>query len=150
MIYCKKKDLFKYFGLWPELDQAIRAVEQCDLTALPMGRNELGGEIFGNRFDYETEPEDTVLFETHIKYADIHLLVSGEEYFVTADLAGQEVLEEKPDSDFIGSKGMWEARVKMTPEDACIVLPGEAHKAKCMIDSPKKVEKFVVKVPFKA
>ena len=150
MIYCKKKDLSKYLGLSSELDQAIRAVLACDLSALSMGRNELGGEIYGNRFDYETQPEETVLFETHVQYTDIHLLVSGEEYFVTADLASQEVVEKDLEKDFIGSNGQWEARVRMTPEDACIVLPGEAHKAKCMIDSPAKVEKFVVKVPFRA
>ena len=150
MIFCKKKDLVQYLGMSAEMDQAIRAIGECDLAKLAMGRNELGGEVFGNRFDYETQPEANMLYETHVTYADIHLLLSGEEFFVSADLAQHEKVEEKPDKDYIGSQGPWEACVKLTPEDVCIVLPGEAHKAKCMIGQPVKVEKFVVKVPFKA
>lgn len=149
MIYCKKKDLPQYLGLSAEMDHAIRAIGECDLSKLSMGRNELGGEVFGNRFDYETQPEENMLYETHTAYVDIHLLLSGEEYFVSADLASHEKMEEKPEKDYIGSRGPWEACVKLTPEDAIIVLPGEAHKAKCMIDQPVKVEKFVVKVPFR-
>ena len=96
MIYCKKKDLPQYLGLSAEMDHAIRAIGECDLSKLSMGRNELGGEVFGNRFDYETQPEANMLYETHTAYVDIHLLLSGEEFFVSADLASHEKMEEKP------------------------------------------------------
>lgn len=147
MIYCRKKDLSKYIGMNEALDEAIRAILDCDLHSLSMGRNELTARIFGNRFDYVTQPEADMLYETHVTNVDIHLLLSGEEFIVCADQSAVTVVEEKLDKDYIGSRGQWESCVKMTPEDVLIVFPGEAHKAKCMIDSAVQVEKFVVKVP---
>ena len=147
MIFCKRKDLSRYLGMSETLDEAIRAMESCDLRSLSMGRNELTGRIFGNRFDYETLSEEDMLFETHAVNIDIHFLLSGEERILCADLSVQTVVEEKPDKDYTGSRGPWESCAKMTADDVLIVFPGEAHKARCLIDEARKVEKFVLKVP---
>ena len=37
MIYDKRAELARYFGLSPNLDAAIRFLQTTDLTALPMG-----------------------------------------------------------------------------------------------------------------
>ena len=147
MIYCKKKDLSRYMGISTKLDDAIRTIVDCDLRSLSMGRNELTADVFGNRFDYVTQPEADMLYETHRDNIDIHLLLSGEEYILCADQSKMTIVEEKPDKDYIGSRGEWESCVKMTAEDVLIVFPGEAHKVKCMVEKEQKVEKFVVKVP---
>ena len=147
MIYCKKKELSKYMGLSARLDGAIRAIMECDLRSLSMGRNELTADVFGNRFDYVTQPEEKMLYETHVINIDIHLILSGEELILCADQAAMTVVEEKPDKDYIGSRGPWDSCMKMTSDDVLIVFPGEAHKAKCMVDQEQTIEKFVVKVP---
>lgn len=147
MIYCKMKDLSRYMGLSDRLDNAIRAIAACNLSTLSMGRNELAQDVFGNRFDYVTRQEADLLYETHRDNIDIHLLLSGEEYILCADQSKMTIVEEKPDKDYIGSRGEWESCVKMTAEDVLIVFPGEAHKVKCMVEKEQKVEKFVVKVP---
>ena len=147
MIYCKMKDLSQYMGLSEKLDHAIRAITACDLSTLSMGRNELTQDVFGNRFDYVTQQEADLLYETHRENIDIHLLLSGEKFILCADQSKMTVVEEKPDKDYIGSHGEWESRVKMTAADVLIVFPGEAHKVKCMVEKEQKVEKFVVKVP---
>ena len=147
MIYCKKKDLSRYMGISAKLDDAIRAIVDCDLRSLSMGRNELTADVFGNRFDYVTQPEADMLYETHIRNIDIHLLLSGEEIIVCADQSRLTKVEEKTDRDYIGSEGPWESCVHMTGEAVLIVFPGEAHKAKCRVDKEQTVEKFVVKVP---
>lgn len=43
MIYDKRAELARYFGLSPNLDAAIRFLQTTDLTALPMGRTEIPG-----------------------------------------------------------------------------------------------------------
>ena len=49
MIYDKRAELARYFGLSPNLDAAIRFLQTTDLTALPMGRTEIpGGDIYYN------------------------------------------------------------------------------------------------------
>ena len=51
MIYDKRAELARYFGLSPNLDAAIRFLQTTDLTALPMGRTEIpGGDIYYNHF----------------------------------------------------------------------------------------------------
>lgn len=147
MIYCKKKDLIRFLGLSSQMDAAICAIQNCDLSALHQGRNELSDGIYGNRFDYVTQMETCMLYENHVHYADIHLLLSGCECIMIADHSVLTRVEERPDEDYIGLKGIWESCVKMTNEDVLIVLPGEAHKPKCILKCPQKVEKFVVKVP---
>ena len=55
MIYDKRAELARYFGLSPSLDAAIRFLQTNDLTALPMGRTEIpGGDIYYNHFTYTT------------------------------------------------------------------------------------------------
>ncbi len=55
MIYDKRAELARYFGLSPNLDAAIRFLQTTDLTALPMGRTEIpGGDIYYNHFTYTT------------------------------------------------------------------------------------------------
>ena len=51
MIYDKRAELARYFGLSPNLDAAIRFLQTTDLSALPMGRTEIpGGDICYNHF----------------------------------------------------------------------------------------------------
>lgn len=46
MIYDKRAELARYFGLSPNLDAAIRFLQTTDLTALPMGRTEIPAETY--------------------------------------------------------------------------------------------------------
>lgn len=80
MIYTDFSDLFRYFGISENLDTALSFLQKCDLKTLVHGRNEVDGEkVYINRFDYETLPFAETFFEAHEEYADIHLLLSGEE-----------------------------------------------------------------------
>ena len=148
MIYCKKDELTRYMGLSETLDQAILFVLNLDRQSLQMGRNEISGDdaVYANRFDYETQAAEKLLFETHIQYVDAHVLLSGQEMiYVAANTALQE-RECREAEDYIGSDGEWQSACKMTPDDVLIVFPGEAHKVKCALQAPCKVEKLVVKI----
>ena len=79
MIYDKRAELARYFGLSPNLDAAIRFLQTTDLTALPMGRTEIpGGDIYYNHFTYTTALiSQASLFEAHERYLDLHIVLSG-------------------------------------------------------------------------
>lgn len=147
MIYCDQAKLADYLGLCEELDIAIRHILTMDGSKLAMGRNDVDGErVFINRFDYQTAPEETLLYESHIRYADIHLLLSGEEYILVAEEAGLNETERDETADYVGLDGGSEARVDMKPGKVLIVFPHEAHKVKCRKNQSSHVQKIVVKV----
>ena len=102
MIYAEISDLSKYLGIHKNLDTAIRFLQKCDLKDLVPGRNEVDGDnVFINRFGYETMPEEKAFFEAHEDYADIHLLVSGEEKIGVSDPRGLQEFDRNPADDFI-------------------------------------------------
>ena len=147
MIYCKKSKLKRYLGLSKNMDTAIRFLLENDLNTLQLGRNEISDTVYANRFDYETLPEDGQLFETHIQYTDIHMVMSGRELIMAADEASLHETSRDESSDYIASDGDWQCRFRLSTDDVLIVFPGEAHKVKCADGNPCFVKKLVVKVP---
>ena len=147
MIFCKREALSRYLGLSEGMDAAIRFILGSDLNALPPGRNEISGLVYANRFDYVTQPEEGLPYETHLREIDVHLPLSGREMILVSDADALEETERHEDADYFLSRGPWQCRVAMTPEDALIVFPGEAHKVKCIADKSCPVKKLVVKVP---
>ena len=80
MIYVKRAHLDRYLGLCPALDTAIRHLAQADLSALAPGRNEVDGdEVYINRLDYATIPEEQAAWEGHARYGNIHIMIDGQE-----------------------------------------------------------------------
>lgn len=80
MIYTDLNNLERYLGMGKHLDTAIHYIKEHSLNDLKKGRNEVDGDFaFINCFEYETLPEEKTAFEAHEKYADIHMVISGEE-----------------------------------------------------------------------
>ena len=147
MIYAEMSDLSKYLGIHKNLDTAIRFLETCDLKTLAAGRNEVDGDnVFINRFGYETMPEEEAFFEAHEDYADIHLILSGEEKIGVSDPRFLKEFDRNPAEDFIGYHGPVENYSHMTTDKFLVAFPGEAHMVKVRYEEPARVEKAVVKV----
>ena len=147
MIYCARRARARYRGLHPNLDRAIDDLAQRDLAALPMGKTTVCGEnVFYNRFDYETGDRDQTLFETHLRFADIHLLLAGEEEIAAAGAEAHAEAERDEAQDYVGTRGEAECVCAMTPGKALIVFPGEAHRAGHNHSEPCAVRKVVCKV----
>jgi len=147
MIYTKKKNLHRYLGLSAEMDTAIRFLQSADLRSLAMGRNEIdGSRVFVNRFDYRTMPQEQAIWEGHIQYADIHVLLSGNEKIGVTNVDALTETVRKPEEDFVGFEGDALSWFPMTTEDILIVFPEDIHMVKVQDGEAVPVEKACFKV----
>lgn len=147
MIYCKKANIEFYLGVERGVDTAIYYLKGACLERLPFGRNEIDGErVYLNHFEYDTKDEEELLYEAHGEYADIHLIIEGQERILCAVESELEEVESDLLADYIGLKGTATSEYHMTSEDVLIVFPHEAHKVKCTDGTPSHVNKAVIKV----
>ncbi|NLD52407.1 MAG: DUF386 family protein [Clostridiales bacterium] len=148
MIYCRRSDLKQYLGQSALLDDAIAYALRASEKNLLKGRNDISGDerLYANCFSYTTQPADGLLYESHVDYADLHLVLAGEELIQTASQDRLAVVESRLPDDYIGLQGEMEAQFRMTPNMALLVYPGEAHKVKGMVDKPTEVKKLVIKI----
>lgn len=128
------------------LDAAIRHLLSADLSQLHEGRNDIDGDrAFVNRFGYQTVPQEQAIWEGHIEYADIHVLLSGYEKIGVANAEALKMVLQKPDEDFIGYEGGVDVWFPMTTEDILIVYPEDVHKVKVINGDSSLVEKACYK-----
>ena len=147
MIYTKRKNLHRYLGISQAMDTAIRYVLSADLTQLVKGRNEIDADqVFVNRFDYQTMPQEQAIWEGHIQYADIHVLLSGQEKIGVTNVDMLTETVRKPEDDFVGFEGEVQSWFPMTTEDILIVYPEDIHKVKVIHGDSTLVEKACFKV----
>ena len=131
MIYTKKKNLSRYLGQSKSLDAAIRAILHSDPEQLSIGRNDIDGDnAFVNRFDYDTMPQEQALWEGHIAYGDVHVLLGGHEKIGVSNVERLTETVRKEQEDFVGFQGPVETWFTMTPEDVLIVYPEDIHMVK--------------------
>ena len=95
MILDTLDNLEKYASLNPLFPKAIEFVKNCDLAALPLGRNEImGDEIFANVMEAQPRTKEEVPVEVHRKYIDIQIPISGDE------VMGYIPLSELPEGEY--------------------------------------------------
>ena len=149
MIYDKRAELARYFGLSPNLDAAIRFLQTTDLTALPMGRTEIpGGDIYYNHFTYTTALiSQASLFEAHERYLDLHIVLSGCEQVALAPVESLDEAEVRADEDSTMYRGTPEYSVTLDQNRFLLVFPGEGPLPKLSDSVPMNIDKLVLKIP---
>ena len=146
MIYAKRSNLGRYRGLLPALDTAIAHLAQADLGLLAPGRNEVDGEnVYINRLDYQTIPEEQAAWEGHARYGDIHIMLSGRERIGVSDVSELTRTVEKEADDFLGFEGPVRTWFSMEEGDVLIVFPEDAHMVKVQLGESMPVSRAVVK-----
>ena len=125
MIYTKIKNIETYLGISKNLDTAIRFLREYDLNDLGKGKTVIDqDEVFVNHFCYQTVEEKDASWEGHIRYADMHILLSGNEGKVTT----------------------W---VLMDNAKVLIVFPEDVHMVKVKNTENSDVDKLVFKIKIK-
>ena len=147
MIYTDIKHVEQYLGMDKNLDTAIRYIKKQKLEELKDGKNVIDEErVFVNRFRYETLPETETSMESHLAYADIHLVLEGSEKIGVAPVEDLTVTGINPQEDQVDCFGDLTARLPLKQGKILILFPGEAHMVKIMDQASCHVEKAVMKV----
>lgn len=147
MIYSKLSESF-YDNLDEKVALCLKKAKATKDFAL--GREDLSDDVYVNVMTYEPRPKEGATAETHRRYADIQLILEGEE------LMGVPIGELTPDTEYAPEKDIQIlsgpfAFVTMKPGDWCLFMPGEGH-APSVRDPESgcnKVKKAVFKIRYK-
>ena len=130
--------------------QAIEWLRTTDLTAVPLGRNEISGDdaVFANVMEFTTVDAAEKDYEAHRRYADIHCVISGTERIGIAavdEVEPQGAFDK--DADFgVYAHPLRESWVTLREGDIVVTPPCDAHKPGCSVDGPAPLRKACVKV----
>ncbi|BCL74834.1 hypothetical protein JHS3_05700 [Jeongeupia sp. HS-3] len=143
---------------WPQqravlpdaVNRALDALAQHDLHAMPAGRYEIDGDrLFFMIQEMLTQPFEAGKPEAHHRYADIQLLLSGEEGFGVAPAdAALAVVDDRFDSRDIAfyAAPANEQRINLQPGDFVVFYPGELHRPGRCVAGSMPIRKVVVKI----
>lgn len=148
MIYGRIKDALTYRGIHPGLDLALSYIRPNFLENLEEGKRvELDGDrAYCTSFTYETIPEKEGFFEAHLKYLDIHIMLSGKERVDIAPPGELNQTKAEPENDFYAYDGEpWHSLI-LKPGEFLVVFPEDAHRIKLQVEGPQTVTKAVFKV----
>ena len=137
----------QYKVLGDRMAKAIDYIQKNDFQAMSKGKYPIDGdEVFAIVNEYETKAESDAKPETHKKYIDIQLMVSGTEYMGYMPLVGQQSSEAyNPDKD-IEFYQLPCNLVEVSEGMFAIFYPQDIHQPSVLKDSSAPVKKVVVKV----
>ena len=89
------ENLKSYEALNPHFSKVVDFLEKNDLVNLPLGRNEICGDlVYANVMEAQPKSKDEAFIEVHRRYIDIQIPVSSDE------LMGYTPLTELPQTDY--------------------------------------------------
>lgn len=113
-------NLGKYISLNPNFAKALEFLQNCNLQELPLGRNEICGDIvFANVVEIKGKSKEESQIEIHRKYIDIHVPLSGDE------VVGYTPLTELPNAEFVEADDVALYPVSLQARDYFNVKKGE-------------------------
>ena len=148
MIYDKICNIENYLGLSKNIDNALLFIKNNYIKSIPKGKTVIDNEnVFVNHFEYNTveESEDT-LFENHIDYIDLHVVISGEEFMAVTSTERLNEVKKILSEDSVIYSGNSDVKLPMTNELFLMVYPGEAHLPKLIYKNSCEVDKLVFKI----
>ena len=147
MIFDTLENLNQYAGMFENLDKAIAFIEQTDLASLGDGRTDIDGDhVYVTVSEAQTSPAEGRPFETHSRYMDLQIVLSGTELGEVAlgDLAEVQPYDEAADM------GLYKAPLScagVLGEDRFVIfMTNEAHKALVRAAGCDRVRKAIFKV----
>lgn len=147
MIIDKIENASLYYCLGERFQKAFEFIKNNNLESFENGNYEIDGKnIFVSVQDYQTKNKDDAKFEAHKKYADIQLILKGEEQLGFGNLENFSEIDsynEEKDIVFLNGTGSF---AKASKDYFLIFMPQDAHMPCISIDKSAYVKKAVVKV----
>ena len=150
MIVGKLKDLKRYKGIHPNIDEAIDYVLNNDLKALPKGKTVVSENVYINRDTYVAKPLEECFFENHEHYLDLQIVLKGKELFGYTDISNPSLQVTTPynEEKDVTKYSATEDTIYITLEEGfALVFNEDIHLAKAKVND-ELVEKAVVKIKF--
>lgn len=127
--------------------KGIAFLRQPDLAFLSDGKYPIDGStVFASIQSYTTKPSEQCVWESHIKYADIQYIITGQEAFGYAPLETMHIAQEynaDKDIQFLEGTGIV---IPVLAGNLLVFAPHDAHKPGIAVHQPEPVRKVVVKV----
>ena len=137
----------RYGGLGPGVKTGLKYLAEHDLSTLSLGRHVIDGDnIFFDVSEVTAIPASAALFEAHRRYLDIHVTLSGEEWFGHAMVKNLEEVEpylEEKDVAYYKGDGVY---LQAPPGHFVLFMPEDAHKPRVFFKEAGLVRKLVLKV----
>ena len=137
-----------YASLHPDIAAAAAFLQTPQCAQLDDGRYPLTQQSYVILQSYQTKPIDAVCYVTHEAFADIQVILAGQELISYAPSQGFAVQTAyDPQKDIaLGSASEAAADLHMAAGMFALFLPGEAHRPSCIWESASLVRKAVVKL----
>jgi len=151
MIYGAINSSDKFSSYLPEsVKQLLFKLGNGEFTALGQGRHEYDGEIIYISADnYTTQPASERKYEFHRRYADLQVVLEGEELIYLSDSSILNLQIEAA----ANSNDCWfvenipdQSSLLLSAGTFLLILPETLHKPCCQTGKPGKVKKLVFKI----
>ena len=137
----------RYGGLGSRVRAGLTYLAEHDLSALPLGRHTIDGDdVFLDVQENRTRPLADALFEAHRRYLDVHVTLSGEEWFgyaLTSSLQEVEPYSSERDVALYSGEGVY---LQAPPGHFILFMPEDAHKPNVYFKQAGLIRKLVLKV----
>ena len=119
---------------------------------MPDGEHEVEGrDIFAKVASYDTSPAEDRKFESHKYYADVQVIIEGEERMDVSlehNLNPLEPYREKDDVTKLNAPGCFSS-LSMKPGMFAVFFPDDVHRPNCSLDVKTRNRKVCMKVRVK-
>ena len=149
MIYAELKDIKSYKGISKNLDKAIDFIAEKKYLNASFGKNIVDGDkIYFNHPEKPVTRENTGLeLEYHKRYADIHIVLEGEEAIAYSPFdTCVETKSYSNEEDYALMKGKTQTELIMNTKNFLIFFPEEPHLALLKVREAKEIKKVVFKI----
>ena len=136
-----------YKKLGKHFETAFDFLQQADLNSIPMGKYAIDGDdVYMVLSEYTTKLLSNARWEAHRVYADIQMLLAGEEKIGYAPLTEMRIKEDyNPEKDILFLTGCGDY-ITVSPGVFAVFFPQDAHQPGVAIGEQRQVKKLVVKV----
>jgi biofilm protein TabA len=147
MIFDSLSNATFYSRLGRNFEKAFGFLRQAGLNSFPLGKHLIDRDsVFMTVSEYTTKSLSEARWEAHRAYADIQLLLAGEEKIGYAPLASMKITEEYnagKDILFLTGEGDY---ATIRPGIFAVFFPHDAHQPGVTAGKLQTVKKVVVKV----
>lgn len=150
MIFDSLTNAKQYVGLNAGIDTVLKEAAAYTADNFPKERRVLDGDaLFMNFANYETHAAETACFEAHRKYADVMVMIEGEETIYVKNTAALQNITKEYDAEgdyLLAALDTDRTAVRLTAGSFVVLFPQDAHAPGCDADGKAPVKKIIGKV----